>query len=126
MGSQDAGVATKSRHAFATEKLSAAEQQALADQLLLTAPAHDQDLLLQTVDDGWRMWEALRHKYTRVTVAHLEAMHRKLRGAMLLNPSWHFVYFCLSFYHCLLGLNTRALELKLYQYMHCASLATSS
>ena len=40
--------------------------------------------------------------------------------------SWHFVYFCLSFYHCLLGLNTRALELKLYQYMHCASLATSS
>ena len=69
------------------EKLSAAEQQALADQLLLTAPAHDQDLLLQTVDDGWCMWEALRHKYTRVTVAHLEAMHRKLRGAMLLNPT---------------------------------------
>ena len=69
------------------EKLSAAEQQALADQLLLTAPAHDQDLLLQTVDDGWSMWEALRHKYTRVTVAHLEAMHRKLLGAMLLNPT---------------------------------------
>ena len=35
------------------DRLDAADQQALADQLLLTAPAHDQDLLLQTVDDGW-------------------------------------------------------------------------
>ena len=69
------------------EDLGADDKQALADQLLLAAPTHDHDLLLQTLDDGWLMWEALRQKYTRVTVAHMEALYRRLQGTALRNPT---------------------------------------
>ena len=69
------------------EDMTAAESLALADVLLLVVPEKDKDVLLTMTDDGWRMWEQLRQRYTRVTQAYIESLQRRLEHTQLINAT---------------------------------------